>query len=69
MKCRNPFIKKTEVEGAWESCNTDSKYLCYFLPSRTDRDGIWHKHLGFIVTNPYTFEAIMNSAYKREVWK
>ena len=70
MKCRCSYIKKVEnIEGIIEAINSNSKYNCYFSSKYKDRDGYWHRGLGYIVTNIYTLENCMYFGRSKEVWK
>lgn len=70
MKCRCSYIKKVEnVEGIVEVINGNSKYYCYFSSKYKDRDGYWHRKLGYIVTNICTLEAFMSFGHSKEVYK
>ena len=70
MKCRCSYIKRVEnVEGVIEVINSKRKYTCYFSSKYKDRDGYWHKELGYIVTNIYTLENCMYFGHSKEVWK
>ena len=68
MKCRCPYIKKVEnIEGVVEVIN--GKYNCYFSSEYKDRDGYWHRKLGYVVTNIYTLEDFMYFGRNKRVWK
>lgn len=70
MKCRCSYIKKVEnIDGVVEVINSSSKYNCYFSSKRKDKDGYWHRELGYIITSIYTLEYFMYLGYTKEVWK
>ena len=71
MKCRSAYIRKVKgLENVIEI--VDGKiggYNCFFLPSRSNYDGIWHARLGYVITSIQLVEEIMYRGHNKEVWK